>query len=167
MAHRVVWRLLRGPIPEGMVLDHMCRNRACVNPAHLRVFTRQQNATINNTGITAQNAAKTECPRCGGPWAMYPYGKAAERGLRYCPPCHAEDNRENQRRRKAQGKTAPVAPPQPWCRKGLHRLVDDDGNPTKNLLVRHDGRRECRRCHADRENERRARLLSPYGLPSA
>ena len=34
-AHRVAWELIRGPIPEGLVLDHLCRTSACVNPDHL------------------------------------------------------------------------------------------------------------------------------------
>jgi hypothetical protein len=43
MAHRVAWLLLIGPIPEGMELDHLCRNRPCVNPDHLEVVTRLEN----------------------------------------------------------------------------------------------------------------------------
>lgn len=43
MAHRAIWQELRGPIPKGMVLDHKCRERACVNPDHLRVVTLGQN----------------------------------------------------------------------------------------------------------------------------
>lgn len=42
-AHRVVWELTNGPIPSGMVVDHMCRSRRCVNPAHLQVVTQKQN----------------------------------------------------------------------------------------------------------------------------
>ena len=34
-AHRAVWALTREPLPDGLVLDHLCRNRRCVNPAHL------------------------------------------------------------------------------------------------------------------------------------
>lgn len=48
-------------IPQGMVVDHICRNRLCVNPRHLRVVTVQQNSTENSVAIAAVNAAKTHC----------------------------------------------------------------------------------------------------------
>ena len=43
-AHRYAWERVNGPIPEGMVIDHMCWNRACVNVDHLRVVTQGQNS---------------------------------------------------------------------------------------------------------------------------
>lgn len=43
-AHRWAYKTLVGPIPEGMLLDHTCHNRACVNPAHLRLATEKLNA---------------------------------------------------------------------------------------------------------------------------
>ena len=42
-AHRYAWQRERGPIPDGMVLDHTCWERACCNVDHLRVATPQQN----------------------------------------------------------------------------------------------------------------------------
>ncbi len=37
--HRLAWTLLRGPIPAGMTVDHLCHNRACIEPSHLRITT--------------------------------------------------------------------------------------------------------------------------------
>lgn len=42
-AHRMAYELLRGPIPDGLELDHLCRTRGCVNPAHLEAVTHREN----------------------------------------------------------------------------------------------------------------------------
>jgi len=44
LPHRWAYTFLRGEIPEGLELDHMCRNRGCVNPWHLEPVTRSENA---------------------------------------------------------------------------------------------------------------------------
>ena len=59
-AHRVAWELANGPVPDGLPLDHLCRNRACINVAHLEPVTHRVNI-LRGVGITAVNAAKTAC----------------------------------------------------------------------------------------------------------
>lgn len=48
LAHRAVWELLVGPIPEGLFIDHLCRNTRCVNPDHLEPVTPTENAHRGN-----------------------------------------------------------------------------------------------------------------------
>lgn len=59
-AHRWAYQFFAGPIPEGMVLDHLCRVRHCVNPDHLEPVTNRENI-LRGVGITAVNARATHC----------------------------------------------------------------------------------------------------------
>ena len=59
-AHRVAWELTHGMIPEGLTIDHLCRVRVCVNPAHLRIVTNRENILAGN-GFSAVNARKRVC----------------------------------------------------------------------------------------------------------
>lgn len=62
MAHRYAYEQLVGPIPEGLELDHLCRVRQCVNPAHLEPVTPKENTRRGDT-IQRRNWLKTECIR--------------------------------------------------------------------------------------------------------
>lgn len=55
--HRFVYALVVGPIPEGMVIDHLCCNRACCNPAHLEAVTYSENTRRSKTRESAQKRA--------------------------------------------------------------------------------------------------------------
>jgi len=60
-AHRFAYELYRGPIPLGRTLDHLCRVRRCVNPAHLEPVSLRENI-LRGEGLAALNASKTHCP---------------------------------------------------------------------------------------------------------
>lgn len=59
-AHRVAFEAYREPIQDGLVLDHLCKNKRCVNPWHLEPVTQREN-TLRGTGPTSQNAKATHC----------------------------------------------------------------------------------------------------------
>ncbi|WBB73252.1 HNH endonuclease signature motif containing protein [Micromonospora sp. WMMD1128] len=83
-AHRVAYEGLIGPIPDGLVLDHLCRVRNCVNPAHLEPVTILENVMRGET-IVAACSAKTHCPK-GHPYAggnLY----ISPNGARRCQAC--------------------------------------------------------------------------------
>lgn len=50
--HRVTYEATRGPIPEGMTIDHLCRNQGCLNPLHMEVVTRGENARRSNASVS-------------------------------------------------------------------------------------------------------------------
>lgn len=84
VAHRHSFEMLRGAIPPGLTLDHLCRVRRCVNPDHLEPVTRGENV-LRGVGLTAKNAAKTHCAQ------GHPFDEAntfiTERGHRRCRIC--------------------------------------------------------------------------------
>lgn len=59
-AHRWAYEQFIGPIPERLVLDHLCKKRSCVNPKHLEPVTQQVN-TLRGDTVLAENVAKTHC----------------------------------------------------------------------------------------------------------
>lgn len=84
VAHRVAYEVIVGPVPEGLVLDHLCRNRACVNWTHLEPVTAAENCR-RGYGVGVINAAKTHCAH-GHPFdqANTLRTKSGERRCRAC-----------------------------------------------------------------------------------
>jgi hypothetical protein len=79
-AHRYAWMLLRGAIPDGLVIDHVCRNRLCVNPNHLELVTSVENV-MRGIGPSAVNSRKTHCA------LEHPIPDAENGKERECPKC--------------------------------------------------------------------------------
>lgn len=109
MAHRFAYELLVGPIPEGLVLDHLCSNPPCVNPAHLEPVTSSENVR-RGRGATAMRE-KTHCPQ-GHPYdEQNTYRRPS--GGRICRECsRAAGRRFVDKRRGGPSKRPPYAPPQ-------------------------------------------------------
>jgi hypothetical protein len=97
-AHRYAYELLVGPIPDGLVIDHLCRNPGCCNPVHMEPVTAVEN-TMRGHSFSAVNAAKTHCVR-GHPLAGSNLGRDGKSGKRWCRTCRYEINRKNYLRRK-------------------------------------------------------------------
>ncbi len=87
-AHRVSYEEFRGPIPPGLVPDHLCDTPICINPWHLEVKTDQENLTrgIRRAGGTA-NARKTHCKN------GHVFDHVDSQGERRCRICQREKNR--------------------------------------------------------------------------
>ena len=97
-AHRFAYELLVGPIPNGLELDHLCRVRNCVNPAHMEPVTHTENVRRGEAG--KHHRDRTHCPQ-GHPYAgenLY----VVPDGYRECRTCRRARNLAYYHARKAQ-----------------------------------------------------------------
>ena len=92
-AHRAVWLLLVGEIPDDLQLDHLCRNRGCVNPDHLEPVTAEENKR-RGYSPPALCARRAVCDN------GHPLDGRRKRGERYCKTCVLDQQRRRYHERK-------------------------------------------------------------------
>lgn len=90
-AHRVAYYGFFGEIPKGYVVNHICRNRHCVNPQHLQAVTVYDNNMKDSKSVGYINSQKTHCKK-GHPFDKK-YGKQ-----RYCSICEREKSKRLQKK---------------------------------------------------------------------
>lgn len=144
-AHAVVYEFFHGPIPEGLELDHLCRNKSCVSPWHLEAVTHWENCErakeARNAGIRAVAATITHCPH-GHEYTDANTVRAPVTGWRVCKTCRDARN-------AARPRTPRVA-----------KTHCPHGHPYEGSNVYYDerGRQRCRTCKSDYGRSKRNRL---------
>lgn len=88
-AHRFAFELLRGPIPPGLEIDHLCRVRSCVNPYHMEAVTDRVN-TLRGESVSALHHRKSKCSNghaLTGDNVRIEFSKISKYGRRRCKQC--------------------------------------------------------------------------------
>lgn len=81
-AHRMSYELFKGEIPEGLEIDHTCRNKGCVNPDHLEAVSRSENIQRMIPHRRDYHTERTTCPK------GHPYDCLTKQGHRSCRECN-------------------------------------------------------------------------------
>lgn len=102
-AHRVAWETCYDKIPDGLTVDHLCRNRSCVNPTHMELVSREENYRRGRWG----NLNPGTCAK-GHPFDMVISN--GKRQKRACRSCRQEWSKQGRQRRRAAELDSGVGP---------------------------------------------------------
>lgn len=114
--HRVSYELIVGPIPDGLQIDHLCRNKVCVNPKHLEAVTQQENIRRSDCP-PAKRGRMTHCA------LGHEITRDRSGVRRTCVPCQRRRQRE---RRKAESKLRALLGPA-WRERETNLCATDAG----------------------------------------
>lgn len=134
VAHRFSVELHGREIPEGLVVDHLCRNTLCVNPSHLDIVTNSEN-------VKRGHALKTHC-KAGHELSEDNVYVSSTTGWRQCKICVAERNKKYTEARK-KGESGTYNGDKTHCVHG-HEFTEE------NTYTRRTGGRDCRQCRRDK-----------------
>ena len=138
LAHRASWEYSMGPVPIGYTLDHLCKQKRCVNPAHLRILSNFENARRTS----GRDWPLGQCVN-GHPNSLLRHDPT---GKRYCLECARSiwksgpaGSSVNGPRKKAEPKARREPRVKTHCRNG-HAWIPE------NFYIRPGGRKECAPC---------------------
>jgi hypothetical protein len=167
-AHRVAYEMCIGPIPDGLTLDHLCRNTLCVNPSHLEPVTNGENV-LRGFGGSGINKRKTHCLRGHALTEDNIYRPPGRPHTRQCRRCAEIRQRERSatpkqnpkriRPYKSVAKPGYVAPAdREQCLNGHSFTEANTYRPPKRPHTR-----QCRECRTRRDIEAKIRRAQPAG----
>lgn len=148
--HIIAYTLVVGPVPDGLELDHLCRNRACCNPDHLEPVTHRENVQRGTAGEAARalSALQTHCVR--GHEYTPENTRIRKSGRRQCRTCARKQAREAARARRA------ATPPKP--RKRATHCKAGHEFTAENTAIRPNGDRRCKECNRQAARKHRQKV---------
>lgn len=142
LAHKLMWEFVNGPVPEGLELDHLCRNHSCVNPDHLEPVTHKVNV-LRGVGPSAKNAKTEKCAK-GHEYSEENTYVHPKLGRRVCRVCRREGGKASRWKENRQPSPNNFNSQKTHC---------PQGHEYSEANTRHDkatGVRVCRACKRER-----------------